>query len=590
MPLFSLVGKISLEGAERTREGLAKIKQGADTAAGGLKHLGDVFGFVEERTKALALTVVGAAAAFTPLAMAAGSAFNAFADYDSLTRGLATTTRNAQELLAVQQQIRELAKLPGLGEQEAGSAFLSLRSAGLEANLAFRSITSMGNALASVGKGKAELDGVILALSQIASKGVVSAEEINQIAERVPQIRTLLAQAFGTADTQKIQAMGLTATDAIARIVAEAEKLPRATGGVKNDIENIADAWTRAQRPLGQGLAIAFAAAGPYVEKFIMSIERIGNTVGELIAAVGQSGVLGEVLSSWGVAFDGMDGTITNLLATVMSVAKNLPTFFSDAATYFETRWNQTVQAIQVTGKNLGKYLEDVWAVTTYNMGEYFRSMIDDMKVQVSNLAIGFAKSMSDAYLTLYDNPIAKLMLPGVEQMVDYIKEVRSGLDFAYVPADTPKYKSMPSLPKVGDFPAFGLPDFLNNTLLKDADRFSEMITNGRRGLPAIPDGLAFGGGSASASSGESLFAQWDRKLAEIEKNTGRAANALESRQVFGGGPLAQLGATPAEMSQARLGPDPYTRSVSATMQEAVRRITLQDQMSRTRRAALYGR
>lgn len=572
MPLFSLVGKISLEGADKAESALKRIKADAHQAGEGFKDFGRLVNVAKEALHGVTMVAVGATAAMAPLALAAGSAFNAFADYDSLTRGLATTTRSAQELIGLQRQIQELAKLPGLGEQEAGQSFLTLRSAGLEASLALRSITSMGNALASVGKGKADLDGVVTAISQIASKGVVSAEEINQIAERVPQIRTLLAGAFGTADTQKIQAMGLTATDAIARIVAEAEKLPKATGGVRNDIENITDTINRAQRPFGQGLSIAFSAAGPFVEKFIGNIERLGRTVGELVAAVGQSGVLGEALSSWGVAFEGMDGTIAHLLASVMSVAKNLPTFFSDAAGSFQNQWEY-----------VGKWFGDLWGAITKNVGVFFRNMTREVSTTFLNMVGEMKASWLEFQVGAFDfigntDKANRLRGEAAEERSLMISRKAHWKDSQYVP--------LPSF----DFGQIGLGKLLGDSLFKDTDRFTEMITNGRRKLPLLPDGLNFGGGSSTAGGGDGLFAQWDKKLSEIERNTGRAASALESRQVFGAGPEGRMGATPAEMSQARLGPDPYTRSVSATMQEAVRRITLQDQMGRVRRAYLYGR
>ncbi|MEY4212857.1 MAG: Synechococcus phage [Pseudomonadota bacterium] len=61
-----------------------------------------------------------------------------------------------------------------------------------DAEVVFRGITG---ALKATGKGANEVQGSITALSQIFSKGKLSAEEINQIAERLPGTFNLIAQA-----------------------------------------------------------------------------------------------------------------------------------------------------------------------------------------------------------------------------------------------------------------------------------------------------------------------------------------------------------------------------------------------------------
>ena len=88
---------------------------------------------------------------------------------------------------------------------------------------------------------------MVLALSQIQSKGYVSAEEINQIAERLPQIRTLMLAAFGTASSEAIKDLGLSSEQFIEGITTQLEKLPRASGGIKNSLENFSTPSNRAR-------------------------------------------------------------------------------------------------------------------------------------------------------------------------------------------------------------------------------------------------------------------------------------------------------------------------------------------------------
>lgn len=112
--------------------------------------------------------------------------------YDSLRLGMVSLTGSVEAANDRLGEMREAAKSPGLGFEQAVDADIKLQSVGLSAGLSARAIIEMGNALAVVGKGKADLDGVLLAITQIVSKGKVSAEEINQIAERVPQIRRVM--------------------------------------------------------------------------------------------------------------------------------------------------------------------------------------------------------------------------------------------------------------------------------------------------------------------------------------------------------------------------------------------------------------
>lgn len=63
-----------------------------------------------------------------------------------------------------------------------------------DANFAFRAISE---SIKATGGNAEQVDGALLALTQVFSKGKVSAEELNQIAERLPGTFTLFAQAAG---------------------------------------------------------------------------------------------------------------------------------------------------------------------------------------------------------------------------------------------------------------------------------------------------------------------------------------------------------------------------------------------------------
>lgn len=221
-----------------------------------------------------------------PLAALGAASIRSATQMDSLKRGLTAVSGSSAEANRQLKRLNEVAKLPGLGRVEAIQGSIQLQAAGLSARTAERSLRAFGNALATVGKGKADLDGVTLALTQITSKGKVTAEEINQIAERVPQIRVAMQKAFGTASTEELQKMGISAREFIEKINTELLKLPQVTGGAQNAFENLQDAVRDLTAAIGQQL---LPTVLPIVERLTKGATELAESFGRLPAPVRQS-------------------------------------------------------------------------------------------------------------------------------------------------------------------------------------------------------------------------------------------------------------------------------------------------------------
>lgn len=193
------------------------------------------------------------------------------------------------------ERLEEMAKLPGLGFDQALQGSIKLQAVGQSASQAEAIIREMGNALALVGGGSQDLEGVILAITQIISKGKVSAEEINQIAERLPQVRALMKEAFGTADTDALQKMGIESEVFIDGLVTAASGLPRATATSKTEFENLKDAWKSLMVELGSGpegmlgdlfggLSKGLAGIEDWVDKVKSSWSGLGEWISDFSA------------------------------------------------------------------------------------------------------------------------------------------------------------------------------------------------------------------------------------------------------------------------------------------------------------------
>lgn len=173
-----------------------------------------------------------------PLLAFGGAAIKVAGDVGRFEDSLASVMGGTEAAKRELELLRKEAEKPGLDFQNAVKGSVRLQNVEFSAEQARKTLAAFGNALALAGGTGSDLDGVTLALTQIQSKGKVSAEEINQLAERVPQIRIAMRNAFGTADTEELQKMELSTKQFVEGVVAELEKLPTATSGINNEIVN----------------------------------------------------------------------------------------------------------------------------------------------------------------------------------------------------------------------------------------------------------------------------------------------------------------------------------------------------------------
>ena len=317
------------------------ITQATGGIASQMASLGDVIasnavqGALNVIIKGWQVAATSIAAAGGALATLAAVSSQQSADMEADRLALSAYTGSAEELTYVLNRLKEVARLPGLGLQEAIRGSAALQAVGFDARLAERALLAFGNALASVGRGKDDLSGVIVALSQIVSKGKVSAEEINQIAERVPQIRGIMASAFGTADTEAI-AKNFNVDQFITGIIAGAEKLPRVAGGMKNAYENAGDA-----------IKGALATIGDAVNTYALpALNKMADFVGYLT----ESGTLNKIADQMARAFGAQNwgDALVNLGATLIAAFQQLPAIIYSVQLAGQTLFKTLAQNVNV--------------------------------------------------------------------------------------------------------------------------------------------------------------------------------------------------------------------------------------------------
>ena len=346
------------------------------------------------RSTAMAVSALSAAV----LAGATIMGVHAALAYDSQVRGLALYQKNAEDLTAQLARLKEMAKLPGLGLQEIRMGVLSLEATGFTAQMAEESIKQFGNALALAGRGKAELQGVILALSQISSKGKLAAQEVNQLAERVPQIRMILKSAFRTGDTEVIQKMGLSAEQAIKKIIDELSKLKRASGGAVNDFDNLKDSIDFALLPIGRGILDMFSASSNEIGSAVGKLQEFNTALGEVLSSVGRSGNLATMFKSMNDSLAGGGGMRENL-AVILGMVTG---FFTELPKLFSNMINGISDGVQglklaVTLMNADNPLSNIFDPAKHNKElETAQKAFDEFKKQAATrqVDVNFRRTM----------------------------------------------------------------------------------------------------------------------------------------------------------------------------------------------------
>jgi tape measure domain-containing protein len=225
---------------------------------------------------------------------------------DSLKRGLAAIVGSSDEANRQLARLTQIAKLPGIGFEEAIQGSIRLQAVGFSAAEAEKNLREFSNAVALTGGGRDELARVTVQLGQLAAKGKVLSQDLRPIIEAAPAVGRALLQAFGTVNAADIQELGLSSKEFLNILTDELTRLPRAAAGAKNSFENFRDEVFRAAAAIGDallpglirlvevagpaitGLANIFAALPGPLQVVIVGIGALLAALGPVLFVVGQ--------------------------------------------------------------------------------------------------------------------------------------------------------------------------------------------------------------------------------------------------------------------------------------------------------------
>ena len=522
--------------------GAGQVKKDTDSLLSGLKNIAGQFGIASTAAELAAQAIIGVGKAIIGVGKAS---FEAAVEFDKNIRALALYQTNAQGLEEQLGRLQNIAKQPGLTLSQVLSGVTYLEAAGFSAKLAESAIKQFGNALALAGKGSQDLAGVSLALGQIKSKGIISAEEVNQIAERIPQVRQAMIAAFGTGSGKELEKQGKTATQFIEGITKELGKLPRAQQSVASFIEKTADQFKFAGAIIGKGFFDLFKTDGlDTVNNFFNILREYAKQISTIFTAFSETDLFkrlqfqfNSLIEAFREGLPAFQRFFAAILATGSAAIYSLTKIISYNTNFWLQLFSDPVKLAKKEWDGLKLFFEDTFKVISRG----FQLLVAELTLGTRQFQLFLAKA------GFGNKTIATLEYVQQKLEVDRLKN--APLNLKYKP--TPFAKM--AIENIKGFSGLGVGEFMGNALNTYAD-----IMQMQDKFKILPKDLQFGippekpDTKAAADDDKKKKEKQLKALQEIANNT-KKANDLTLRDLtYGGGQLAAQGLSRVEQSSAR--------------------------------------
>ena len=371
-----------------------------------------------------------------PIVLLGKASITAYAELDGLERGLQAVMGAGADLNGELTKLKEVAKLPGLGFKEAIEGSVRLQAAGFSADAARKTLMSFGNALATVGKGKAASDSVTYQLVQLQNKTSGFGADLRTLSEHLPQLRVAMESVFGTAESEKVAEMGYTGAQVVEMLTNEFAKLPKVTGGVGNALENLQDSLTHSSAKMGEAIDKAFnlqekfdklgEAVSEFADWFTEldpAIQKVSFVFIGLVAAIGPlSLIVGQVISmlpKLAAGFTFLTGPVGLAVAAIAAAAVAIIYYWDEISAYLKDSgiwdaivsvWRDGISLVVAYVKNFSTSIISIWnnikgivIPIVSGMWEIVTSIFRNVLTGLASVMRGFAKIFAGDWHGLAD-------------------------------------------------------------------------------------------------------------------------------------------------------------------------------------------
>lgn len=274
------------------------------------------------------------------------------AHFENLVHALQAVEGSAEMTKRALDDLKQIGKLPGVGFEAGIEAFTGLRRGGVGENLSRKVIVEFANQNIAGGGDKASFERVVTALQEIAASDKVSGRQLLMLLRDKIPLGPIMRQAFGTAEPQELEKLGIGPVQFLQGLVNVMEKMPRVAGGTQNAIDNLGDAFQRLEVAGGQiinsGLFDSITNLGDAFDRFADSsvfagsIETITNDLLTLVQSFGDGSLDGALQQ---LALDAEDAA-----GAMRNFDLNLVGFIEHIKMGVEAWWNTSPAGI---AKNL---------------------------------------------------------------------------------------------------------------------------------------------------------------------------------------------------------------------------------------------
>lgn len=333
----------------QARRSFNEVSRQASQAATGISaKLGGALALVKTGLAALA---IGTAAGLTALT---GFGLKAAAQLEQVQVSFNSLLGSAEKGGAVFKDLQKFAAETPFEFPEVAAAaqkFLAFNDAiGMSDAQLKPFLTTLGDITSVTGAGADGLARVTLALGQIASRGKVSLEEINQISEALPGFSGVAAIAAATgkstAETMQLISSGsLDATTGVAALLKGMQQFPGAAGAMVKQSQTLLGVFSTFKDTLSQTLVAAFQPVIPAIKDSLTQVTPIlqdalsglapilGNAIAGLLPLLGQlvqgfTPILGPIVQGLGEAFKALGPSLKPLGMALGKVAAALAPLF----------------------------------------------------------------------------------------------------------------------------------------------------------------------------------------------------------------------------------------------------------------------
>ena len=271
-------------------------------ARGAFEQMGAQVNSLVGRFGALTATVAVAAQAFRPL-------LNATIQLEQMRRALTTVTGSSAEAARQIEFVRDVSQRAGQSVSATGESFskfaASAVGAGLSMDVVQRTFSAVALASGNLGLSSDQAKRALEALSQMASKGTVSMEELRQqLGDALPGVLSSLARELGLTEQQLIKLVesgGLLASEALPALASGLASLGPQSGKVEglvaefNRLKNVVleAGTTLTDGALGRAAGAALGALSEAVQRVAFGAAMIGEAfsvtgqqIGTVVAAI----------------------------------------------------------------------------------------------------------------------------------------------------------------------------------------------------------------------------------------------------------------------------------------------------------------